>query len=118
MSDWLYVAGEGGFDQDFRIVDQETNEVINVSGATILKMYIVTTDREPGNADNDKNFPVGGQDMTPATNNDGESVARYAVQSNIMPQSADMYLCQIEAVIGGTFRTLIINLRVVRNLGS
>ena len=120
MTDWTYIAGEGGYDQDFRIVDQETNELIDVSGAS-LTMYIVTTDRDsigPDTTDPDKNFPVGGTSMIPATNDDGESVARLTVQSNVMPQVANMYLAQIDILQASTTKTFIINLRVLRNLGS
>ena len=110
MSDWVYVAGEGGFNQDFRIIDQETNELIDMSGATNIKMFIQSTDLV-------NSFPVGGTTMSPATNS-GESVARLVIQSNFMPQSADMYLCQISFELGGIFKTFIINLRVIRNLGA
>ena len=121
MSDWTYVAGEGGYDQDFRIIDQETGDLVDVSGANPLKMFIVTTDRNstgPDTTDPTKNFPVGGVDMIPATNNDGESVARLVVQANVMPQEADVYLAQIQITQISTFRTFIFNLRVIRNIGS
>ena len=114
MSDWIYIVGEGGYNQDFRILDRQTGDPLDLSGASSIKMFITTTSQTDPN-DAGTNFPVGGEDMT-AVGDPLGGVARLVVQSGFMPDDADMYLAQIEIITTSTVSTFIINLRVIRSL--
>jgi len=109
MSDWVYIVGEGGFNQDFQVRDRNTKEPLDVSGATVT-MFIKTTD---GVTD----FPVGGTDMT-ILGDGTQGLVRLVVQNTFMPQSADMYSAQIEIQTTSLVKTFIIDLRVIRSLSS
>ena len=113
MSDWVYIVDEGGYDQDFKILDRQTGDPLDLNGATVT-MFITSTDQTDPN-DNATNFPVGGTLMQVVPPEE-EGFARLIVQSTFMPQSADMYLAQIEIVTTSTVSTFIINLRVIRSL--
>ena len=109
MSDWIYIVGEGGYNQDFLIKDRQTGDPLDLSGATV-SMFIKTTD---GITD----FPTGGTLMSVV----GEATAgtaRLVVQNTFMPQSADMYSAQIEVQTTSLVKTFIIDLRVIRSLSS
>lgn len=108
MSDWVYIAGEGGFNQDFIILDQQTNEPVDLTGATAT-MFIKSTDLVTS-------FPNGGTTMTITDNAAGIQVARLVVQNTFMPQDANIYLAQIEIQTVSLLKTFILNLRVIRSL--
>ena len=109
MSDWVYVVGEGGYNQDFNIRDRQTGEPLDISGGNI-KMFITTTD---GVTD----FPTGGTNMS-IIGDGTDGTARLVVQNTFMPQLADMYSAQIEIQTTSTVKTFIIDLRVIRSLSS
>ena len=109
MSDWVYIVGEGGFNQDFQVRDRNTKEPLDLSGATVT-MFIKTTD---GVTD----FPTGGTNMTiigPGEN----GITRLVVQDTFMPQDADQYFAQISIQTTSLVKTFIIDLRVIRSLTS
>ena len=109
MSDWVYVVGEGGYNQDFLIQDAVSDNPLDLSGATVT-MFIKSTDL---NTD----FPTGGTLMSVV--GDGEDgIARLVVQSSFMPQSANMYYAQIQVQTTSLVKTFILNLRVIRSLSS
>jgi len=109
MSDWVYIVGEGGYNQEFLILNRQTGEPLNITGSTIT-MFIKTTD---GTTD----FPVGGTDMNIV--GDGEDgVANLVVQNTFMPQTADMYSAQIKIATTSIVSTFILDLRIIRSLSS
>ncbi len=112
MTDWVYIVDEGGYNQDFKILDRQTGEALDLNGATVT-MFITSTD-QTSPTDAGTNFPVGGTVMQ-VVPPDEEGIARLVVQT-FMPQTADMYLAQIEIVTTSTVSTFIINLRVIRSL--
>ena len=109
MTDWVYVVGEGGYNQDFLIQDAVSDDPLDLSGATVT-MFIQSTDL---NTD----FPTGGTLMT-ILGTGVEGVARLVVQNTFMPQDADMYFAQIEILTTSTVKTFIIDLRVIRSVSS
>ena len=111
MSDWTYIAGETSYNQDFQILNQETNDPITLSGN--VTMFITSSDFVT-------DFPSSGAGvaMTIATNDDGVQVARLGVLSMNMPQSAGIYLAQIKLDASQLFKTFLLNLRVVRSITS
>ncbi len=109
MSDWVYIVGEGGFNQDFLIRDRETGDPLDLDGA-VVTMFIQTTD---GVTD----FPTGGTLMTVVGDPDA-GTARLVVQNTFMPQSADMYSAQIQIQTTSLVKTFIIDLRVIRSMSS
>ncbi len=109
MSDWIYVVGETSYNQDFQILNQETSEPIPLSGT--ITMFITASDFTVPT-----NVPASGQTMTIETNGDGTQVARLAVTATLMPDSAGIYLAQIKLEAAQTFKTFLINLRVVRSI--
>lgn len=109
MSDWVYVVGEGGFNQDFQIIDRNTKEPLNISGATVI-MFIKSTD---GVTD----FPIAGTNMT-ILGDGTDGLARLVVQNTFMPQDADQYFAQIQVETTSLVKTFIIDLRVIRSLSS
>ena len=109
MSDWVYIAGEGGYNQDFFILDRQTGDPLDLTGATIT-MFIKSTD---GVTD----FPVGGTNMA-IVGDATEGNTRLVVQETFMPQDADMYSAQIQIQSTSLVKTFIIDLRVIRSLSS
>ena len=109
MSDWVYIVGEGGFNQDFQVRDRNTKEPLDISGATVT-MFIKTTD---GVTD----FPIGGTNMS-ILGDGTQGFTRLVVQNTFMPQSADMYSAQIQIESTSLVKTFIIDLRVIRSLSS
>jgi hypothetical protein len=110
MSDWVYIVGEGSFNQDFLIINQETNEPLPLTGA--ITMFI--TDSAYAN-------PVpsaAGQPMSIVTNANGLQVARLAVTAINMPTVAGIYLVQIKIDASSTLKTFFMNLRVIRSITS
>ena len=108
MSDWVYVIGEGSYNQDFLIINQETNEPLTLSGT--LTLFI--TDSAFANPIPDAN----GQPLTIETNASGLQVARLAVTAINMPTSAGIYLVQIKIEGTSTLKTFFMNLRVIRSI--
>ena len=109
MSDWVYIVGEGGFNQDFQVRDRNTKEPLDISGATVT-MFIKSTD---GVTD----FPIGGTNMT-ILGDGTQGLVRLVVQNSFMPQDADQYFAQIEIQTTSLVKTFIIDLRVIRSLTS
>ncbi len=110
MSDWVYVIGEGSYNQDFLIINQETNEPLPLTGT--VTMFI--TDSAFAN-------PVpsaAGQPMSIVTNDQGLQVARLAVTAINMPTSSGIYLVQIKIDAAATLKTFFMNLRVIRSITS
>ena len=109
MSDWTYVVGETSYNQDFQILNQETNEPIPLSGT--VTMFITSSDFVT-------NFPSSGDGvtMTITTNGDGTQVARLGVVSMNMPQNPGIYLAQIKLEAAQIFKTFLLNLHVVRSI--
>jgi len=109
MSDWTYVVGETSYNQDFQILNQETNEPIPLSGT--VTMFITSSDFVT-------TFPSSGDGvtMTITDNEDGIQVARLGVISMNMPQDPGIYLAQIKLESSQIFKTFLINLRVVRSI--
>jgi len=108
MSDWVYVIGEGSYNQDFLILNQETNEPIPLSGT--ITMFI--TDSAFANPVPD----ASGQPLTIETNTNGIQVARLAVSAMNMPTSAGIFLVQIKIEGSSTQKTFFMNLRVIRSI--
>jgi len=108
MTDWVYVIGEGSYNQDWQILNQETNEPIPLSGT--ITMFIKKSDFTAA-----PQFPVSGVQMSIETV-DGVQVARLAVSANQMPNEAAIYLFQIKIDAAQTFKTFTDNLRVLRSL--
>jgi len=109
MSDWTYISGEGGYNQDFLIQDRQTGDALDLTGANVT-MFIKTTD---GLTD----FPTGGTAMT-VIGDGTDGIARLVVQNGFMPQDADIYAAQIEISTTSLVMTFIIDLRVIRSLKS
>jgi len=110
MSDWSYIAGSGGFNQDFKILNPATGEPLDLTGGTIT-MFIQSSDFQT-------NFPTDGNG-TPMTIEDAEGgIARLIVQTTFMPQDEGIYIAQIKIIVTATVRTFLINLRVVRQIGN
>jgi len=109
MTDWVYVVGEGGYNQDFLILDRQTKDPLDITGGNIT-MFIKTTD---GVTD----FPTGGTAMS-IIGDGTDGTARLVVQSGFMPQVADMYGAQIEVQTTSTVKTFVFDLRVIRSLSS
>ncbi len=110
MSDWVYVVGEGSYNQDFLIINQETNEPLPLTGT--VTMFITDSAYEN---------PVpsaAGQAMSIATNANGLQVARLAVTAINMPTTAGIYLVQIKIDAAATLKTFFMNLRVIRSITS
>jgi len=109
MSDWTYVVGETSYNQDFQILNQETNDPIPLSGT--VTMFITSSDFVT-------TFPSSGNGvtMTITTNDDDIQVARLGVISTNMPQSTGIFLAQIKLESTQTFKTFLLNLRVVRSI--
>ena len=113
MSDWVYVAGEGGFFQDFLPVDQITDEAIDMTGATVT-MFIQDSGLST-------NFPTDGNgELCTVTirTSDGKQVARLTVATNFMPQTEGIYVAQLKIAGVAIIRSYIINLRVIRQVGN
>ncbi len=108
MSDWVYIVGEGGYNQDFLIKDRQTGDPLDLNGA-VVTMFIKTTDGLTS-------FPDGGTGMAIVDADGG--TARLVVQNTFMPQSADMYSAQIQVQTTSLVKTFIIDLRVIRSLSS
>jgi len=110
MTDWTYAVGEGGFNQDFLLIDRSTGEPLDLTDST-LTMFIQSTDFGT-------NFPTGGTNMSVAQNEEGQDVARLVVQNTFMPQVAGMFYAQIKVQMTSIVCTFILNLRVIRSLSS
>lgn len=108
MTDWTYVSGETSYNQDFTILNQETNEPIPLAGT--ITMFITSSDFVTP-------FPASGDgiEMT-IVEVDGGQVARLGVISMNMPQDAGIYLAQIKLEDTQVFKTFLLNLRVVRSI--
>jgi len=109
LTDWVYVVGEGGYNQDFLIQDAVSDNPLDLSGATVT-MFIQSTDL---NTD----FPTGGTLMS-IVGDAEDGIARVVVQNTFMPQSANMFYVQIEISTTSLVKTFILNLRVIRSLSS
>ena len=108
MTDWVYIVGEGSYNQDFLILNQDTNEPIPLTGTVTLFI----TDSAFAN-------PVpssSGQPLTIVTNDNGIPVARLAVIAINMPTTAGIYLAQIRVDAASTVKTYFMNLRVIRSI--
>ena len=110
MTDWTYVVEEGGFNQDFLLIDRATGEPLDLTDST-LTMFIQSSDFQT-------DFPTGGSNMSVVQNADGVDVARLVVQSTFMPQVAGMFYAQIKVQMTSIVSTFILNLRVIRSLSS
>lgn len=116
MSDWIYIVGETEFDQDFLVINQQTNKVVDISTAT-AEMFI-------SNSAFTEYYGTGGPSPTPVAtamtivaNAQNISVARLNVLENQMPTSEGVYMAQIKLQLTPTiFKTYIVNLRVIRSL--
>lgn len=108
MSDWVYVVGEGSYNQDFIIIDHQTNEQVPLSG--VITMFI--TDSAFQNPIPDAN----GQPMTIETNDSGVQVARLAVTATKMPTSPGIFMVQIKIDSSQLFKTFFLNLRAIRSI--
>lgn len=108
MTDWTYIVGETSYNQDFRIINQDTNEVIQLGGT--ITMFISSSDFVTP-------FPASGNGvvMTIVTV-DNEPAARLGVIATNMPQDTGIYLAQIKIEDTQTFKTFLINLRVIRSI--
>jgi len=109
MSDWTYIVGETSYNQDFQILNQETNEPIPLTGT--VTMFIKSSDFVTS-------FPSSGDGvtMTIIDNDDGIQVARLGVISMNMPQTPGIFLAQIKLDASQTFKTFLLNLHVVRSI--
>lgn len=109
MTDWVYVVGEGSYNQDFQIIQQETNEPLPLSGT--ITMFITSSDFVT-------NYPASGDGVLMSIENDSEGVqvARLAVAAMNMPDSSGIYIAQIKIDSAQLFKTFMINLRVVRSI--
>ena len=108
MSDWVYVVGEGSYNQDFIILNQATGEPIALTG--VITMFITKSDYTDPIPDSD------GQLMTIETNANGIQVARLGVIAMNMPTEAGIYLAQIKIDAAATAKTFFINLRAIRSI--
>ena len=116
MSDWVYIAGETEYNQDFLVINQVTNEVIDIENST-AEMFIAnsafTEFYGPGG-------PGASPIATPMTielNPQNLYVARIEVVSDQMPTSEGIYMAQIKLTTAPNItKTYIINLRVIRSL--
>ena len=108
MSDWVYVVGEGSYNQDFIIIDHQTNQQIPLSGT--ITMFI--TDSAFENPIPDAN----GQPMSIAINDSGVQVARLAVTAMNMPTAAGIFMVQIKIDASQTLKTFFLNLRAIRSI--
>lgn len=108
MTDWVYIVGEGSYNQDFLILNQDTNEPIPLTGN--VRLFI--TDSAFSNPVPD----AAGQELTIVTNDNGIEVARLAVTAINMPTSAGIYLAQIKIDSSSTVKTYFMNLRVIRSI--
>lgn len=108
MSDWVYIVGEGSYNQDFQVINQETDEPLPLSG--VITMFI--TDSAFANPVPD----ASGQAMSIVVNTAGIQVARLAVTATKMPTSAGIYLVQIKIDSAATLKTFFLNLRVIRSI--
>ena len=109
MSDWVYIVGEGSYNQDFIIIDHQTNEQVPLSG--VITMFITKSDFTEA-----ANFPTSGQVMTIENNANGVQVARLAIAAATMPNEAGILLAQIKIDASQTLKTFNINLRVIRSI--
>ena len=109
MSDWVYVIGEGSYNQDFIVIDHQTNEQIPLSG--INTMFITKSDYTAA-----PQVPAAGLPLTIETNANGIQVLRLAVTATTMPNEADIYLAQIKLDASQTLKTFFLNLRVIRSI--
>jgi len=112
MSDWVYVAGEGGFNQDFQLINQSTGVPLDLTGATIT-MFI-------SDSSFTTNYPADGDGttMAAAVDDNGDDVARLVVSTTFMPQAEGTYMGQVKFVSTATVRSFLINLRVIRLVGN
>ncbi len=108
MSDWTYVSGETSYNQDWQIINQETDDPIPLSGT--ITMFVQKSDFTAA-----PQFPAAGVQMSIETS-DGVQVARLAVSSVQMPDEAGIYLYQIKIESSQVLKTFSDNLRVVRSL--
>ncbi len=108
MSDWTYIVGETSYNQDFRIINQDTDEVIQLGGT--ITMFISSSDFVTA-------FPASGDGVAMSiVSVDGEPAARLAVISMNMPQTPGIFLAQIKIEDTQTFKTFLLNLRVIRSI--
>ncbi len=107
MTDWVYVVGEGSYNQDFQIIQQETNEPLPLSGT--ITMFITSSDFVT-------NFPSSGDGVLMSIEDANEGIARLAVAATNMPSSSGIYIAQIKIDSAQLFKTFLINLRVVRSI--
>ena len=109
MSDWTYIVGETSYNQDFQILNQETNDPIPLTGN--VTMFITSSDFVTS-------FPSSGDGvaMTITTNSEGVQVARLGVVSMNMPQNPGIFLAQIKLEASQIFKTFLLNLHVVRSI--
>jgi len=108
MSDWVYIVGEGSYNQDFIILNQATGDPINLTG--IITMFITKSDYTDPIPDSD------GQAMSIETNDQGIQVARLPVNAMKMPTEAGIYLAQIKLDASALFKTYFMNLRTIRSI--
>ncbi len=108
MSDWVYIVGEGSYNQDFIIIDHQTNEQIPLTG--VITMFITKSDFTDPIPD------ANGQVMTIETNTDGIQVARLAVAATKMPTESGIFLAQIKIDASQTLKTFFLNLRAIRSI--
>lgn len=108
MTDWSYIVGETSYNQDFRIINQDTNEVIQLGGT--ITMFITSSDFVTS-------FPASGDGVAMSiVSVDDEPAARLGVISMNMPQTPGIFLAQIKIEDTQTFKTFLINLRVIRSI--
>ncbi len=108
MTDWSYIVGETSYNQDFRIINQDTNEVIQLGGT--ITMFITSSDFVTP-------FPASGDGVAMSIETvDGEPAARLGVIAMNMPQTPGIFLAQIKIEDTQTFKTFLINLRVIRSI--
>jgi len=111
MSDWVYVASEDGFFQDFILINHSTNEQIDLTGG-VLTMFIQSADFQT-------DFPSDGNGtpMTIVPVSSG-TAGRLAVSVSFMPQTEGMYYAQIKLQQASILRSFLVNLRVIRKIGN
>ena len=108
MTDWTYIVGETSYNQDFRIINQDTNEVIQLGGT--ITMFITSSDFVTP-------FPASGDGVAMSiVTVDNEPAARLGVISMNMPQTPGIFLAQIKIEDTQTFKTFLLNLRVIRSI--
>lgn len=108
MTDWVYIVGEGSYNQDFIILNQATGEPIPLTG--LITMFITKSDYTDPIPDAD------GQVMSIETNANGIQVARLGVIAMNMPTEAGIYLAQIKIDAAATVKTYFMNLRAIRSI--